>query len=173
MSKASVAAEKALYDGLTKGEAGAFFLMRRYWGGEMKYKSVRRYKTRFIEEGLLTEAGKLPEPPCPYGGPEDTSSEARERLNAQHDARFTEKGHALYKKLCTMELGDAGLLPKTEADELEARIAHCTDLRTRMHAKIAKFPDERDFILKEVANLDESIANCTKRLAEVRAEAPS
>jgi hypothetical protein len=114
-SKTQIAAEKALYDGLTKGEANAFFLMRRYWGGE-RYKSVRRYKQRFIEEGLLTEAGKLPEPPCPFGSPED-SIENRVRWNAQHDARFTEKGHALYKKLCALDVA-----PVEDAyKEIEAR----------------------------------------------------
>jgi hypothetical protein len=102
MSKASVAADKALYGGLTKGEAAAFFLMVRYNGGEAHYKSVRRYKTRFIEEGLLTELGKQQGGPCPFT--EHDTPEERQAMNDAHDARFTEKGHALYRKMCAMEL---------------------------------------------------------------------
>ncbi len=88
-SKAQIEAEKAKYSGLTRGEAAAFFLMRRYIGAEAKYKSVRKYKSRFIEEGLLTEAGKIPE----------------HEFKGVWNERFTEKGHTLAKVLAAEALG--------------------------------------------------------------------
>lgn len=102
-SKAQIAAEKAEFDGLTKGEAQAFFLMRRYLGGEAKYKSVRKYKARFVEEGLLTENGKQQEHVFMGNVNADWAKDPA-AVTARHDSRFTEKGHALYKKMCGMLL---------------------------------------------------------------------
>lgn len=79
-NKARIAAEKATFSGLTQGEAEAFFLMARNIGAEAKYKSVRKYKARFVAEGMLTDAGKLPE----------------HEYRGEHRARFTDKGWALY-----------------------------------------------------------------------------
>ena len=119
-SKAQIAADKAMFDGLTKGEAAAFFLCIRYIGAEGHYKSVRKYKARFIEEGLLTEAGKLPEHEF-YRGCSFPESQAK------HDERFTDKGRALYLKMLKNELA-----PVEEAyRRIEEQQAATIDLRTR------------------------------------------
>jgi len=114
-TKAQIAADKARWGGLSKGEAAAFFLMIRYNGGEAHYKSVRRYKQRFAEEGLLTDLGKQQGGPCPYTA--NDTAEERAKMNADHNARFTSKGHALYKQMCAAELE-----PVDEAyQEIQAR----------------------------------------------------
>jgi hypothetical protein len=103
-TKAQLAEEKVKYMGLTRAEAAAFFLLRRYMGAEAKYKTVRKYKRRFIEEGLLTEDGQLPE----------------HLFKGEWNDRFTEKGHALTKVIA----GEA-LAPVEEAFKE-------IDLRTRL-----------------------------------------
>ena len=99
------------FDGLTKGEANAFFLMARYLGAERRYATVRKYKPRFVEEGLLTEEGAKPEP-----DPAGVTAALGQR-SQDHRARFSDKGWALYVKMNRMVLAPV----QAAYDEIEAR----------------------------------------------------